>query len=163
MSDIFDEVENELLLREIFGEDVELLEERTVFKSPKISLLVNPDRGGRLASLPYFKIIDGSSIQNATKIARIAFSDHHYIIHEDSLKHWELSTHDIKVINSILVITTEDNKTVYEKLLEEAAYNCNCNNIKEFVRKYKVSMNADISDVHYKSEYDRKKAKEKGI
>lgn len=161
-----DEILNEdVILEEVLNEtdNADILNEGFVYKSFDASILVNPDSGGRLSYLPYFKIIDSTSITKATKIARITFEDHHYIIHNDRLKQWDLTSSDIEMINSVLLSITSSGKTVYEELLDEGAILCGFNNTKEFIKKYNISTAADISDVHYLSNIDKQKSKRKGF
>ena len=145
--------------------DLEILNEDRVFLSQKpiISFAVDKDAGKRNEYYPYFKIINGPNPNNASKIARISFDDHRYIIHKDNLLHWELSNKDIKIINKILLMNNPKyGCNVYESLIMSAAFSIGIN-VDDFIVKYHVNTNPDISDIHYNSIQDYNKAKEKGI
>lgn len=145
--------------------DLEILNEDRVFLSQKpiISFMVNNDNGSRNKYYPYFKIINGPNPRNATKIARISFDDHRYIIHSDNLLHWELSNKDIKIINRILLMNNPKyGCSVYKSLIIQSAVNIGMD-VNDFIIKYHVNTNSDISDIHYNSIQDYNKAKEKGI
>ena len=163
--DIFDDLDLYLNEDYEFDNELEYLDERVIYKGnkPKICIGVNDDIGGRFKYLPYFKIVNGDSLNDGTKIARISFKDHCYVIHHDNKKHWELSTADIKYINKILSsIDPDTNNTFYENLLIAASELCNIS-VKQFIEEYDINLNPDISDIHYKNNFDRQKAKEKGI
>ena len=167
MSDIFDEVENELLLREIFGEDyngLDIMQEGTVYTraNPKICLAVNSDTGGRLLYLPYFKITDGTNSRNGTKIARVTFKNHEYVIHNDHMLHWELNNKDIKLIDSILASKGRSKNTIYEDLIYEASRLYDIEYYK-FIDKFNLELTPSIADIHYKNTIDMNRAKMKGI
>lgn len=164
--DIFDDLD--LYLNEDYDflfDDLENLDEGKIYTqvNPRICISVDADRGERNLFYPYFKITDGTTSRNGSKIARISFDDHRYIIHKDRLLHWELSNKDIKIINKILNSTSNEGITIFEKLLNEGARMCECHSIDDFIIKYHVNTNPDISDIHYNSQDDYNRARRKGI
>lgn len=167
MKDEFEKEVDEILSNDsdLFNEEflnLNILNEKTVYRDSNICIAVTSDVGGRFQYLPYFKITDGTNASNGTKIARISFQNHEYIIHKDNMLHWEFTNNEIKIINSILSSKGKEGKTIYDDLIYAAADICGIS-YNRFITKYNISNNPSIDDIHYRNQIDRAKAKAKGI
>ena len=115
----------------IYGNEIlkikEVLNEKTIFSSPKISITVNPDQTKTISFIddPYFKIYNGESFNSATKIARISLKDPHYIYHKNNRnkKQWILNSAERKILINTLT-TIVGTKTVYDLLLDDICRYC---------------------------------------
>lgn len=163
MSDIFDEVENELLLKEIFGEDyndLDIIQEGTVYRNNNLSIGIFGDYGNKLITLPYFKVFDNINLRHASKIARITFEDPHYIIHDDNLLHWDLTVKEKEKLNSIVRLPGK-NGTIWDDMISEIENICNISDY-EFRKRFHINGIPDFIKLYYKKG-DWAKAKAKGI
>lgn len=108
-------------------ESQEVLNEKTLFSSPKIMIAVNPDqtKSVSFANDPYFKIYDADSFNSAKRIARISLKDPHYIYHKNNRgkEQWILNASERKTLITALT-TIIGNKTVYDLLLDDIFNYC---------------------------------------
>ena len=106
----------------------EILNERTIFASPAITISVNPDKTKEISFIndPYFKVYNGNSFNSANKIARISLKDPHYIYHKNNKgkEQWTLNSDERKLLIRTMtrIIGT---RTVYDLLLDDIADYCN--------------------------------------
>ena len=111
----------------IFLESEEIINEKTIFTSPELSIAVNPDQTKSISFVadPYFKVYNGGSFSSSTKIARISIKDPHYIYHKNNgnKKQWILNTNERKILNNIL-LSVIGTKTVYDLLLDDIYNYC---------------------------------------
>lgn len=119
-----------------------LNEMATIYKSREYSILiaVNPD--SHRAGDPYFKFLNDSNYQRASKIIRILFNRCDYVIHNDGKGFWNLNNKDKKLLVSIL----NKSSTKYKGYnnWEAAKFDWNLEYLEELL---------DI-EKYYKGEYD---------
>lgn len=155
-------------LNKIINESDSIFNEITSYSSSeyKISIGVFNDIGNKFQYDPYFKIINADNMSKGSKIARVRFKDLTYIIHSDKYKHWDLNKKDIKLLNNIIRLKGKSNNTVWEDLLNDVALILNLDSKEEFIEKYKPDYMyniPDLNDIHYASNIDWNRAKQKGI
>lgn len=155
-------------LNKIINESNSIFNEITSYSSSeyKISIGVFNDIGNKFQYDPYFKIINADNMSKGSKIARVRFKDLTYIIHSDKYKHWDLNKKDIKLLNNIIRLKGKSNNTVWEDLLDDVALILNLDSKEEFIEKYKPDYMyniPDLNDIHYASNIDWNRAKQKGI
>lgn len=155
-------------LNKIINESDSIFNEITSYSSSeyKISIGVFNDIGNKFQYDPYFKIINADNMSKGSKIARVRFKDLTYIIHSDKYKHWDLNKKDIKLLNNIIRLKGKSNNTVWEDLLDDVALILNLDSKEEFIEKYKPDYMyniPDLNDIHYASNIDWNRAKQKGI
>lgn len=155
-------------LNKIINESNSIFNEITSYSSSeyKISIGVFNDIGNKFQYDPYFKIINADNMSKASKIARVRFKDLTYIIHSDKYKHWDLNKKDIKLLNNIIRLKGKSNNTVWEDLLNDVALILNLDSKEEFIEKYKPDYMhniPDLNNIHYASNIDWNRAKQKGI
>lgn len=155
-------------LNKIINESDSIFNEITSYSSSeyKISIGVFNDIGNKFQYDPYFKIINADNMSKGSKIARVRFKDLTYIIHSDKYKHWDLNKKDIKLLNNIIRLKGKSNNTVWEDLLDDVALILNLDSKEEFIEKYKPDYMyniPDLNNIHYASNIDWNRAKQKGI
>ena len=138
------------MIKKILEDTENLNEMAIVFKSREYSILiaVNPD--SHRQGDPYFKFLNNSNYQRATKIIRILFNRCDYVIHNDGKELWHLSNKDKKLLIEIL----NKRSTKYKDYTnwEAAKFDWNLEYLEEML---------DI-DEYYKGNYDDKYRDDKG-
>ena len=159
--DIFDDLDMYLNEDYEFDNELEILNEKVIYKYFKeLCIVIDNDRGNRLKTEPYFKLYNASDVTKATKVARISFEDFHYIIHEDRYYHWDLTNSEKDELTKI-VQKDGKNGTVWNDMIYTASEFCEMT-YKEFIKRFNITKYPDFRNIYYRRG-DWNKAKSKGI